>query len=197
MYNIMDYMANLTNTPCIWVSHHAGYNQDEYTIPESTVLLNKLGVQGAPNVVMNRTKIMGMTKGFHPDYLVEEGMADMIAYKCDTVAEASVVIDHTYNAEKRELNVTVSGQVADAAVYKYNSPEERMVKLQGSFGLGMPAGLAIAPESRRTGDTTEPSCKLCLTSRKHTGCSHRHPLSHQPSSAFKNRREVCQGGGWS
>lgn len=119
MYNIMDYMANLTNTPCIWVSHHEGYNQDEYTIPESTVLLNKLGVQGAPNVVMNRTKITGTTKGFYPDYLVEEGMADRIADKCDTVAEASVVIDHTYNAEKRELNVTVSGQVADAAVTKY------------------------------------------------------------------------------
>ena len=119
MYNIMDYMANLTNTPCIWVSHHAGYKKDEYTIPENTILLDKLGVQGAPNVVMNRTKIMGTTEGFHPDYLVEEGMADRIAYKCDTVAEASVVIDHTYKAETRELNVTVSGQVADASVTKY------------------------------------------------------------------------------
>ena len=119
MYSIMDYVANLTNTPCIWVSHHAGYNKDEYTIPESLTLQDKLGVENAPNVVINRTKITGTTEGFHPGYLVEEGMADRIADKCDTMAEASVVIDHTYNPEKRELNVTVSGQVADAAVTKY------------------------------------------------------------------------------
>ena len=119
MYSIMEYAAYYTTTPCIWVSHHEGYNVDEYTIPESAKIASTCGVNGAPNMAMNRTKVMGTTIAFHPGYLVEDGMAATIANKCDTVAEASVVIDHTYNTETRELNVTVSGQVANTAVTEY------------------------------------------------------------------------------
>ena len=118
MYSIMEYSAN-TTTPCIWVSHHYGYNNDEYTIPESAKIGSTCGVQGAPNMAMNRTKIMGTAIAFHPGYLVEDGMAETIADKCDTTAEASVVIEHTYNAETRQLDVTVSGQVANTEVTEY------------------------------------------------------------------------------
>ena len=118
MYSIVEYTQQ-TSTPCIWVSHHYGYNQDEYTISESSKIGSACGVQGAPNMAMNRTKVMGTTAAFHPGYLVEDGMAETIANKCDTVAEASVVIEHTYNAETRELNVTVSGQVANTEVTEY------------------------------------------------------------------------------
>ena len=118
MYSIMEYSAN-TTTPCIWVSHHYGYNNDEYTISESAKIGSTCGVQGAPNMAMNRTKIMGTSIAFHPGYLTEDGMAETIASKCDTTAEASVVIEHTYNADTRELNVTVSGQVASTEVTEY------------------------------------------------------------------------------
>ena len=118
MYSIMEYSAS-TTTPCIWVSHHYGYNNDEYTIPESAKIGSTCGVQGAPNMAMNRTKVQGTTIAFHPGYLVEDGMAEIIADKCDTTAEASVVIEHTYNADTRELNVTVSGQVANTEVTEY------------------------------------------------------------------------------
>ena len=118
MYSIMEYTAN-TTTPCIWVSHHYGFNNDEYTIPESAKIGSTCGVQGAPNMAMNRTKIMGTAIAFHPGYLVEDGMAETIADKCDTTAEASVVIEHTYNAETRQLDVTVSGQVANTEVTEY------------------------------------------------------------------------------
>ncbi len=118
MYSIMEYSAN-TTTPCIWVSHHYGYNNDEYTIPESAKIASVSGVQGAPNMAMNRTKIMGTAIAFHPGYLTEDGMAETIASKCDTTAEASVVIEHTYNAETRQLDVTVSGQVANTEVTEY------------------------------------------------------------------------------
>ena len=118
MYSIMEYSAN-TTTPCIWVSHHYGYNNDEYTIPESAKIGSTCGVQGAPNMAMNRTKVQGTAIAFHPGYLVEDGMADIIADKCDTTAEASVVIEHTYNAETRQLDVTVSGQVANTEVTEY------------------------------------------------------------------------------
>jgi hypothetical protein len=70
-------------------------------------------------MAMNRTKIMGTAIAFHPGYLVEDGMAETIADKCDTTAEASVVIEHTYNAETRQLDVTVSGQVANTEVTEY------------------------------------------------------------------------------
>lgn len=119
MYSIVDYTTYLTTTPCIWVSHHYGYNNDEYTISESAKVGAACGVQGAPNMAMNRTKVMGQTIAFHPGYLTEEGMAETIASNCATEAEASVVIDHTYNAETRELNVTISGQVANTDVTEY------------------------------------------------------------------------------
>ena len=118
MYSIMEYSAN-TTTPCIWVSHHYGVNNDEYTIPESAKIGSTCGVQGAPSMAMNRTKVMGTAIAFHPGYLVEDGMAETITSKCDTTAEASVVIEHTYNAETRQLDVTVSGQVANAEVTEY------------------------------------------------------------------------------
>ena len=118
MYSIMEYSAN-TTTPCIWVSHHYGYNDDEYTISESAKIGSTCGVQGAPNMAMNRTKVMGTAIAFHPGYLVEDGMAETIADKCDTTAEASVVIEHTYNTETRQLDVTVSGQVANTEVTEY------------------------------------------------------------------------------
>ena len=118
MYSIVGYTQK-TSTPCIWVSHHYGYNTDEYTISESAKIASACGVSGAPNMAINRTKVMGSAIAFHPGYLEENGMAEAIASKCDTVAEASVVIDHTYNAETRELNVTVSGQVANTAVTEY------------------------------------------------------------------------------
>ena len=119
MYSIMDYSAYYTTTPCVWVSHHEGYNVDEYTIPESAKIASTCGVQGAPNMAMNRTKVQGTKIAFHPGSLVEDGMAEIIASKCPATAEASVVIDHTYNAETRELNVTVSGQVANTTTTEY------------------------------------------------------------------------------
>ena len=118
MYSIVEYTQQ-TSTPCIWVSHHYGYNQDEYTISESSKIASTCGVSGAPNMAINRTKVMGTAIAFHPGYLVEDGMAETIANKCDTVAEASIVIDHTYDAATRELNVTVKGLVGNPDTKEY------------------------------------------------------------------------------
>ena len=118
MYSMVEY-SQKTSTPCIWVSHHYGYNNDEYTIPESAKIASTCGVSGAPNMAMNRTKVMGTTIAFHPGYLVEDGMAETIVNKCDTVAEASVRIEHTYDAATRKLNVIVKGHVCDPEVTEY------------------------------------------------------------------------------
>ena len=119
MYSIVKYTTNLTTTPCILVSHHT--YTDDLMIEKSIQIAGASGVKQnqAPYMSMNRTKVMGQTIAFSPGYLVEDGMAAMIAGKCDTVAEASVVIDRTYQTDTRELNVTVSGQVANASATKY------------------------------------------------------------------------------
>ena len=118
MYSMVEY-SQKTSTPCIWVSHHYGYNTDEYTISESAKIASTCGAKGAPQMAMNRTKVMGTTIAFHPGYLVEDGMAETIASKCDTMAEASMKIEHTYDAATRELNVTVKGHVGDSTVTAY------------------------------------------------------------------------------
>ena len=111
MYAIVEHIASAT-TPYIWVSHHYGYNQDEYTIPENSKIGKMLGVSGAPNMALNRTK-QKPGLAFHPGYLPEITIQD------DTVAEASVVIKHTFNTETRQLDMTVSGHVGDTTITNY------------------------------------------------------------------------------
>lgn len=102
MYAISEYLESAT-TPSIWVSHHYGYGSDEYTISESSKIGNTLGVNGAPNMSLNRSKQSeGLT--FHPGYLPEITIADK------TQAAMSVNINRSYNPETRQLDVTVSGE---------------------------------------------------------------------------------------
>ena len=102
MYAITEYIKS-TTTPSIWVSHHYGYGSDEYTISESSKIGEVLGVNGAPNMSLNRSKQSeGLT--FHPGYLPEITIADK------TEAAMSVEINHSYNTTTRQLDVTVSGE---------------------------------------------------------------------------------------
>ena len=117
MKYIAEYLDKQT-TPYIWVSHHAVYGTDEYTIPASNAIaMNYLGMNQVPRVVFNRTEQDGLLviKAWDLDYWNEDGrkVAD------DTVAEASVVIEHQFDAATRRLDVTVSGQVANPGRKEY------------------------------------------------------------------------------
>ena len=112
MKYIVDYLDKQT-TPYIWVSHHAVYGTDEYTIPASNAIaMNYLGMNSVPSVVFNRSK---------QDGLLVIGAWDMenLQVKDDTLAEASVEIDHQYDAATRRLDITVSGQVANKERTEY------------------------------------------------------------------------------
>jgi hypothetical protein len=111
MYSIVDYLET-SKTPTIWVSHHAGFNQDEFTIAESVKLVSALGVSGAPNMAMNRSK---QEKGliFHPGYLPE------ITIKDKNKAAVSVNIKHSYDAANRKMDITVSGESSFATDGKF------------------------------------------------------------------------------
>ena len=111
MYSIVDYLETAT-TPTIWVSHHAGFNEDAYTIAESWELVSALGVSGAPAMAMNRSnQEPGLI--FHPGYLPE------ITIKDKNKAAMSVNIQHTYDADSRKMNVTVNGESSFATDAKF------------------------------------------------------------------------------
>lgn len=93
-----------TTQPYVWISHHAGFGTDEYTIPANTQMARLLGVNSAPSVVHNRT-LQSKGYNFNPGYLPSMTFSD------DTLAEASIIIRHTFNASTNQLDITVNGQV--------------------------------------------------------------------------------------
>ena len=59
MKYIVEFLDQQT-IPYIWVSHHAYYGTDEYTIPESnTLATNYFHLNNVPSVVFNRTEQRG------------------------------------------------------------------------------------------------------------------------------------------
>jgi hypothetical protein len=138
MYSITDYILE-EDSSAIWVSHNYGYNTDEYTISESKKIGTMLGVSGAPNMALNRTKVSGNAIAFHPGNLTAT-----VADKCEREALASVVIEHSYNAETRTMDITVSGQVAEGGEESYLLTvlvkENRLVGKQADYNYSWKTG---------------------------------------------------------
>ena len=112
MKYIVEYLDKQT-TPYIWVSHHAVYGTDEYTIPASNAIaMNYLGMNTVPSVVFNRSEQDGLM-------VIGAWTIENLVVKDDTVAEASVVIEHQFDVATRRLDVTVSGQVANTDRKEY------------------------------------------------------------------------------
>ena len=105
----IDYAVQTSETPYVWVSHHVS---DNYAIEEGYDIYSIANADGVPAMMLNRsTQSPGFA--FHPGYLPEMTITDA------TTAEASVEIEHTYNAETRQLDITVSGQVANTTITSY------------------------------------------------------------------------------
>ena len=112
MKYIVEYLDKQT-TPYIWVSHHAVYGTDEYTIPASNAIaMNYLGMNTVPSVVFNRSKQDGLM-------VIGAWTIENLVVKDDSVAEASVVIEHQFDEGSRRLDVTVTGQVANTDRKEY------------------------------------------------------------------------------
>ncbi len=112
MKYIVEYLDKQT-TPYIWVSHHAVYGTDEYTIPASNAIaMNYLGMNTVPSVVFNRSEQDGLM-------VIGAWTIENLVVKDDTVAEASVEIEHQFDKVTRRLDVTVSGQVANTDRKEY------------------------------------------------------------------------------
>lgn len=114
---IQEYLQDKTDF--IWVSHHAGYADDQYTITGNKTLATKLGVTGAPMVVLDRTKQKYVDQStrrqttslvFHPAYL------SALLTELEDSTYASVAIEHTFDVATRNLNIVVNGLVADTTI---------------------------------------------------------------------------------
>lgn len=114
---IDEYMAVHPNT--IWLSHHAGYKADQWTIVESKNVVSLLGISGAPEVSLNRTKLTYTDEdtkkpvtalSYHPYYI------NKLTSVLPETTYASVTIAPVYDAATRELKIRVSGLVLDSAV---------------------------------------------------------------------------------
>ncbi|MBR5855087.1 MAG: Omp28-related outer membrane protein, partial [Paludibacteraceae bacterium] len=94
--------------------------------PESnTIAMNYLGMNSVPSVVFNRSKQNGLL-------VIGAWNIENLEVEDETIAEASVVIDHCYNATTRKLDITVSGQVANKDRQKYLL--SILIKENGLFG---------------------------------------------------------------
>ena len=105
----IDYAVQTSETPYVWVSHHVS---DNYAIEEGYDIYSIANADGVPAMMLNRSN-QSQGFSFHPGYLPEMTITDA------TTAEASVEIEHTYNAETRQLDITVSGQVANTTITSY------------------------------------------------------------------------------
>lgn len=105
-------------TGYVWISNHAGYADDDYTIAESKKLVSKFGVNSAPAIMLNRETweyedengAAQKGKVVHPYFLQN------YTSQVKKTADASVEISNEYDAATRTLNITVSGQAVDMNV---------------------------------------------------------------------------------
>lgn len=103
---IEEWLKNHPNV--IWLSHHAGYKDDPWTITDSKKIANLLGVSGAPIVALNRSlMVAGSLSGYnlHPFYLEE------LTELPSTTTTASIRIDNIYADGK--LRIHVAGQIKE------------------------------------------------------------------------------------
>lgn len=95
----------------VLILHHYGYQKDHFSVAGSQKITSKLGVNGAPNISIDRkaTKTEGgNTVCFHPGYLPSANTSQFA-----TTTYASIEIKNTYNEADRKLNVHLGGFVVE------------------------------------------------------------------------------------
>lgn len=94
----------------IWLGHHAGFKDDQWTIKGSKSIVNLLGVSGAPQVALDRSYLVADgAAGYsvHPYYLSYLGELP------SSMTTASVRIYNTYEGGK--LQIRVAGKLKPEA----------------------------------------------------------------------------------
>ena len=113
--NGMDCVHQFIGNDTNWVVllHHYGYKEDLFSVPGSKEITQRLGVNGAPNITIDRavTQLEDAAETcFPPTEWKSIRKNDLI----DTTF-VSVVLENSYDAGSHVLSVTVSGQVLQDA----------------------------------------------------------------------------------
>lgn len=94
----------------IWLSHHAGYGDDQWTISGSKAIANLLNVSGAPSIALDRTLLTAKENkdersgyNLHPYYL------EYLTNSFTTTTTASVRISNTIDGDS--LHISVAGSL--------------------------------------------------------------------------------------
>ncbi len=95
-----------TRDDVVWVSHHVGYRNDEFTLPASEPYV-KFGVLGNPYIMLDRYQLTGDT----PAFTIGSFSTSDLNMAFDMVGQrpAFVHLDATLKAEGRQLTAQVSG----------------------------------------------------------------------------------------
>lgn len=98
----------------VWVSNHAGYYDDEFTIRASKSLASKFKINSAPSMMLNRQKWSYRdSEGNHNEIVLHPGYLSQLTSKVETTSSVSVNITNAFDAAAGKLKVTVSGQSLD------------------------------------------------------------------------------------
>lgn len=93
----------------VWVAHHDGYYEDDFTLVESSTITDALGVNGAPSICVNRTSVAGQGLVWHPGSATAVNLLGCYA----TPAKATLEFNHTLVGDS--ITVNVSGTTAESA----------------------------------------------------------------------------------
>lgn len=130
---VHQFTANDTNW--IVVLHHYGYAKDHFSVAGSQSITNKLRVNGAPTVAIDRAATRsgdGNKTCFHPGYL-----PDVSKSQFESSTYASLNITTEYDAVSRKLNVHLGGLVVEddkpALVLTVLVKESGMIDYQADY----------------------------------------------------------------
>ena len=93
----------------VWVAHHDGYYEDDFTLVESSTITDALGVNGAPSICVNRTSVAGQGLVWRPYSATAVNLLGCYA----TPAKATLEFNHTLVGDS--ITVNVSGTTAESA----------------------------------------------------------------------------------
>ena len=108
----------------IWMAHHAGYNAGKYTSNQSDTIASlfyNTQMSYAPGLMINRTNLLSVgvtTSGtpggpiFSVNEVASRGLlADYFRLMQSEMSPIVLDVQHTYDAETRNLSVTVRGDI--------------------------------------------------------------------------------------
>ena len=94
----------------IWVSNHAGYADDEYTIRASKSLASRFKINSAPSIMLNRQKWSYVDEdGSHNDQVIHPYYLSQFTSETIDTSEVHISASAKYEASQSKLTIKANG----------------------------------------------------------------------------------------